>query len=124
MNRVAEEVLKEREWIAVSKSFEQFDAVLSRFERKFGAEKIRWSLGCYSCTIGIAYVMELPSDPYQHRVAFKFRRNTATPEHCDAAIRWIQDWVKDPTKYRETVSGDNTLDGNEIDVASLVEKAA
>lgn len=107
MNKVAESVVKEREWIASSESLKQFDGILSKFERKFGAKNVRWQLSEYANRIGIALLHDSG-----RRLGILFRKN-GDEAQVTAALELARKWMENPTCPPGVEDG-WTLEGAEV----------
>jgi hypothetical protein len=107
----SQRVQETRDWGA--KHIKHFDAILSRFERKLGADVIDFEVLDYATQFGIA-VKELTG----RRIAIKFDKHSGI-EECNAAIDYAQRFLDGKTEYKG-ISPDWLLMGNEISARSIL----
>lgn len=117
MGKIADHIADERATLKAHHS--NLERIIATFEAVFGEHRIRWELMDFTEAVGIGIEKEVSDEPYLYRVAFTFGRRTSGTEHVQAALRWALNWDEDPTKHPETVKGDDTLSGHEINVANI-----
>jgi hypothetical protein len=113
MGKVEDRIAESREF--GRRHIPMFEAILNRFEIAFGAENIDFEIIDLGNKLGIGYTRRLPDD--QIRIAFSFPRNSREA-HLEAAMAYLRKWLENPVSP-PGVTGDNTLIGNEINVASI-----
>lgn len=92
-----------------------FAEILSRFEREFGADHIRFELFDMSEKLGIAY--RVNPDGGGLRIAYSFKHDAGMAD-ADKAINHLREWIKNPV-CPPGVPERHVLAGNEISAELL-----
>lgn len=101
-----------------SRSIEVFDAILARFVRKFGQDRIRFQVYEYLDRFGICIRRGTSKSGYDQRIAITFRDNERI-EAVDAAIRFAEKWDAGETEHKGKANGE-VLEGSEISAQEIL----
>jgi hypothetical protein len=95
-----------------------FDAILARFERKFGAERIGFEVFDYHDAFGISLSKGREEDGDFYRIAIRFDRHDEGA--CvAAAMEFVEKWLRGETQYKGVPSY-YILEGNEINARGIL----